>query len=333
MRSTIAIIFAVLSSAVPPAVFGQDATNSNLECCPAATSSSDCCCIPSDGFCECDFYCGCCDKDRLFGIFAPSDCRFGEFISPMTNPVYFEDPRNLTEARIIFLNHQVPGAVLGGGPVQVLATQLRAALTERLSVIATKDGYVFAGDDSPPLEGWANVALGLKYNFYANAARQELLSAGVRVEMPTGSYANLQGSSGTSQFDMFLTGGKQLGELSHVVSAAGFRLPADPNDLNQQFYWSLHLDCKLANRPIYGLLEFNWYHWMTDVQGGPTFGGLDLWNFGSDDVAGTNIVTGAFGLKWKPRSSIEAGVCWEVPLTARRDIIDNRITADLILRY
>ncbi len=333
MRSTVAFLFAVLLIAAPPAVFGQDATNSDLECCRAATSGSGCCCLPSDGFCECDFYCGCCDKDRLFGIFVPSDCRFDEFISPMTNPVYFEDPRNLTEARVIFLNHQVPGAVLGGGPVQVLATQLRAALTERLSVIATKDGYVFAGDDSPPLAGWANVALGLKYNFYANTARQELLSAGVRVEMPTGSYANLQGSSGTSQFDMFLSGGKQLGELSHVVSAAGFRLPADPNDLNQQFYWSLHLDRKLANRPIYGLLEFNWYHWMTDVQGGPTFGGLDLWNFGSDDVAGTNIVTGAFGLKWKPRASIEAGVCWEVPLTARRDIIDNRITADLILRY
>jgi hypothetical protein len=251
----------------------------------------------------------------------------------MTNPVYFEDPRNLTEARVIFLNNQVPGAVLGGGPVQLLATQLRAALTERLSVIATKDGYIFAGDDSPPLEGWANVALGLKYNFYANAARQELLSAGVRVEMPTGSYSNMQGNSGSSQFDMFLTGGKQLGERSHIESAAGFRLPADPNDLNQQFYWSLHLDRRLANRPIYGLLEFNWYHWMSDVQGGPTFGGLDLWNLGSDEVAGTNIVTGAFGLKWKPRSSIEAGVCWEVPLTARRDILDNRITADLIWRY
>jgi hypothetical protein len=50
-------------------------------------------------------------------------------------------------------------------------------------------------------------------------------------------------------------------------------------------------------------------------------------------VAGTNIVTGAFGLKYKPSQNVEIGVCWEVPLTVRRDILDNRITADLILRY
>jgi hypothetical protein len=132
---------------------------------------------------------------------------------------------------------------------------------------------------------------------------------------------------------MFLTGGTQLGELSHFVSAAGFRLAENPHVLNDQFYWSAHLDRRLRNRPIYGLLEFNWYHWMTNVAGGPSFGGLDLYNFGSNGVAGTNIVTGAVGLKYKPSPGIEIGVCWEVPLTVRRDIIDNRITADLILRY
>ncbi len=272
-------------------------------------------------------------KNVAVWLFAPSDCRFTDFISPMTNPVYFEDPRNLTEARVIFLNNQIPGAVLGGGPVQLLATQLRAAITERLSVIATKDGYIFAGSNAPDINGWADVNLGLKYNFYANPVRQELLSVGVRYEMPVGSYHALQGNSGTGQFDMFLTGGAQLGELSHVVSAAGFRLPADPNKQNDQFYWSVHFDRRLRNRPIYGLLEFNWYHWMSNVASGIPVGGLDLYNFGSSGVAGTDIVTGAFGLKYKPRASVEMGVCWEVPLTIRRDIIDNRITADLILRY
>jgi hypothetical protein len=151
--------------------------------------------------------------------------------------------------------------------------------------------------------------------------------------MPVGSYHALQGNSGSCEFDLFLTGGTQIGERSHVVSAAGFRLPADPNDQNDQFYWSVHFDRRMANRPIYGLLEFNWYHWLSDVNGGLPVGGLDLYNFGSSGVAGTDIVTGAFGLKYKPKNSIEMGVCWEVPLTARRDIIDNRITADLILRY
>ena len=45
----------------------------------------------------------------------------------MTNPVFFEDPRTLTEARMIFFQHKVPAAA-GGGDVQLYAVQLRAAL-------------------------------------------------------------------------------------------------------------------------------------------------------------------------------------------------------------
>ncbi len=309
--------------------------NSGGSCC----TSGDCCDEAGSllthllGNSGCDAYGGCCGKPKLFGLFTASDCRFTDFISPMTNPVYFEDPRNLTEARVIFLNNQIPGAVLGGGDVQLVATQVRAAITDRLSIIATKDGYIFSGPDAPPINGWANANVGLKYNLYADPALQRLLSVGMRVEMPVGSYHALQGNSGTSQFDLFASAGTQLGVLSHFLTTAGFRLPADPNKQNDQFYWSFHFDRRLPNRPIYGLLEFNWYHWMSNVPGGLPVGGLDLYNFGSSNVAGTNIVTGAIGLKYKPTVNSEAGICWEVPLTAQRDILDNRLTVDLILRY
>jgi hypothetical protein len=283
---------------------------------------------------SCGYYGGCCKSDRLLKLFAPSDCRFDRFISPMTNPVYFEDPRNLTEMKVLFLNHKIPGAVLGGGNVQLAAVQLRAALTERLSLIATKDGYVFAGgSDAPDIDGWANVSMGLKYNLFADPEMQRLLSVGTRVELPFGSYHALQGNSKTSQFDIFMTGGTQLGELSHFISASGFRLPADHNKQNSQFYWSTHVDRRLRNRPIYGLLECNWYHWLSNVDGGIPVGGLDLYNFGSSGVAGTNIVTGAIGVKYKPTAGLEIGACYEVPLTERRDVMLDRFTADLILRY
>lgn len=280
------------------------------------------------------YYCGCCCKEKLLGLFMPSDCRFVRFISPMTNPVYFEDPRNLTEARVLFVNHRIPGTVLGGGNVQIAALQMRAALTERLSLIATKDGYIFSGGgDAPDINGWANVAMGLKYNVFADAEMQRLISVGARIEMPFGSYHALQGNSKTSNFDLFLTGGTQLGELSHLISASGFRLPADHNQQNTQFYWSTHLDRQLRNRPIYGLLECNWYHWMSNVAGGPPVGGLDFYNLGSSGVAGSNIVTGAIGMKYKPSAGLEIGLCYEVPLTSRKDLMQDRITADLILRY
>ncbi len=239
----------------------------------------------------CEYY-SC--KPRLFGIIAPTDTRFLNFISPMTNPVYFEDPRTLTEARVIFLNHWLPQNV-GGSDVQLLAVQGRAALTKRLSIIATKDGYIFSGGDGPPINGWANVNLGLKYNLYADAQRQQLLSVGTRFELVNGSVSALQ-HVGTGLFDIFVTGGTQIGDYSHFVSAAGFRLPTDPNVQDDQFYWSFHLDRRLPQAPLYGLLEMNWYHWMTNAAGGiPGVGGLDLYNLGSSGVAGQNIVTGAIG--------------------------------------
>ncbi len=300
-------------------------------CCDTCCDRDPCCGWKQDCFGRCykPSYC----KGRLLGVIAPSDTRFLNFISPMTNPVYFEDPRTLTEAHAIFINHQLPGNVLGGGPVQLVAVQLRAALTKRLSIIATKDGYIFAGGNSPDINGWANVNVGLKYNLFVNPEMQRIISVGTRYEMPVGSPHALQAQKG-GQFDLFLTGGTQVGSYSHFLSAAGFRLPANLGTQNQQFYWSTHVDRRMKNRPIYGLLECNWYHWMTSGDGGiPGVGGLDLYNFGFAGTGGTNIVTAAIGLKYKPTALSEIGVAWEAPITARHDIIDNRITADLILRY
>src|SRR5262249_42638377 len=124
-----------------------------------------------------------------------------------------------------------------------------------------------------------------------------------------------------------------FGDLNHFVSTLGFRLPTDPNEQNDQFYWSFHIDHRLPNRPIYGLFELNWYHWMTNVAGGLPVGGLDLYNLGSRNVAGTNIVTAAFGLKIKPSPCSELGIAYELPLTEQKDLMQDRITVDYILRY
>lgn len=272
------------------------------------------------------------NRPNLLWVIRPTDTRFLNFISPMTNPVYFEDPRNLTEARVLFLNHWLPG-YMGGGAVQLLATQVRVAFTERLSLIATKDGYIFQGSSPLPLEGWANVALGLKYNLYANAAQQRLISIGSTYELASGSNSNLQGN-GDGQFNIFATGGTQIGQYSHFVSAAGFRLPVDRAEQNQQFYWSWHVDRRLRQIPLYGLLELNWYHWMTSGTSGiDGIGGLDLYNLGSAGVSGQNIVTAAVGVRYKFTPLNEVGVAWEAPISNQRDIMDNRITADFIIRW
>jgi hypothetical protein len=271
--------------------------------------------------------------DSLFGrgIIKRSDHDFDRFISPSTNPIFFEDPRNVTEIRGLFIQHEVPDAA-GAGDVQVYAAQLRARLSENISLIATKDGYITS---SNPLvnDGWADLAAGLKFNLIRDVANQRLLSGGFTFEMPTGEADPLQGN-GDGELNLFLTGGRQLGCRSHWLSAVGFRVPMNSTDESQSVYWSNHFDMEVR-RGLYLLTEMNWFHWTKSGQDGPLPGieGLDLINLGSPGVAGNDIVTQAFGVKLKPSGNQEIGLAYEIPLTQREDIIENRITVDWIWRY
>jgi hypothetical protein len=271
-----------------------------------------------------------CAKPPLCGLIAPSDASFGNFISPISNPVFFEDPRTLTEAKFIFLNHQLPSSV-GGNNVQLYALQIRAALTDRLSIIATKDGYIVS-ENSVEGDGWANLAAGLKYNLYKDAAEQQILSIGATYQIPTGTPAALQGN-GDGEFNIFATGGLQIGECWHFISASGFRLPSDHNDQTESWYWSSHLDRKLTSWGLYGLYEVNWYHWLRSGDNNLPIDGLDLLNLGAKGVAGHNVVTNAVGLKWSPSIAQEIGIAFEFPVTADRDLMANRINFNWILRY
>lgn len=314
----------------------------------ADARGGDACCDGLYGDCCCDSIgCGCGDgcgatcgggdgcvlPELLLGkIACPTEGCFDDFISPMTNPVYFEDPRSLTELRAIFLQHKVPQTALGGD-IQLYALQIRARLTDKLSLIATKDGY--AVSDNPLIDdGWGDIDFGFKYALHRDAAAQTLLSTGFTYNMPVGSRRTRQGR-GDGIFNLFLTGGAELCPCTHWLSAVGGLIPVD-GDANSSFvYWSNHLDYEFRDG-LYGLLELNWYHWAAngdDRLGLGTIDGGDLFNLGSGNVAGNDIVTGAFGGKVKPNDSTEIGVAWEFPLTDRRDVMENRLTVDLILRY
>lgn len=282
--------------------------------------------------CGCDAGCGLLGNLSPLCWLKPSDHCYDCFISPMTNPLFFEDPRTLTEARLIFVHHQLPPE-LGSGDLNYVALQARAALTENLSFIATKDGFIFASDDAPLDDGWADVAAGLKYNIYKDPDLQRIVSIGGTYALPVGSTRALQGRN-DGEFHLFATGGTQLGDSSHWISGAGVRLPSDNADGSQMSYWSNHVDTLLWWPGVYALAEVNWYHWMKSGNGGvPGYAGLDLFNFGSTGVAGNDVVTGAFGFKYKPSGNLELGVAWEVPVSGRHDVIDNRLTVDCIVRY
>jgi hypothetical protein len=316
----------------PEAISTSAVTWTAYAAAPAQAPPAD---FSGDTASNCDCYNNCCPNSGAASDWwtcpiRPSDHCFDDFISPMSNPVYFEDPRTLTEARFIFLNHKVPNAA-GGGDVQLYALQIRAALTDRLSLIATKDGYVVS---SNPLidDGWADVAAGLKYNLYSDPCTQQLLSAGLVYEAPAGTHDTLQGN-GDGAFDFFLTGGAQICPNGHWLGAAGLVQPVNDGDESTWSYFSNHFDYYVG-RGWYALMEYNWYHYLESGDNGiPGVEGGDLFNFGSTGVAGNNIVTCAFGAKFKPDRCTEIGIAWEVPLTERRDVLENRLTFDYIRRF
>ena len=276
--------------------------------------------------------CDCiCDCQRFLGML-PSDHCFDDFISPISNPFFFEDPRALTEVRGIFLNNNLPGDI-GGANGQLWAVQLRGRLTEQVSVIAPRIGYwhiVPGGNDSPA--GFMAAPVGFKYSLIRDVERQFLLSGGATYFIPGGggSYTNF----GDGDFHFFLTGGKQIFDRGHWISGSGFRIPANNNWGTQLWYWSNQWDYEIA-RDWYPLIGVNWFHWMNSSAQNLTNGitGLDLVNLPTAGVAGHNVVTSVVGLKWKPSGHLEVGAGYEFPLTANGDILNNRIYADVIFRY
>ena len=337
-----------------------------LSVAPMTASAQDVCCDLTDydqACCDvagCDFSCdacgstcetGCLDSTcmtRLAGILDDcalikrSDRCFDDFISPMINFVFFEDARNVTELRPIFVSHSVPdtigAGVAAGGSIQLFATQFRIALTDRLSLIAVKDGYIFDNTDGALDtlldDGWADVSAGLKYNFLRDPCSGTLASAGFTYEIPLGSDDALQ-SVGDGEFHIFVTGGQRLLDgNAHVLSSVGYRFPVDDDVQNSAVHWSNHLDVRLSDR-LYAVTEVAWWHWTDESETGLALGvaGQDLFNLSSTNVLGNDLVTQNVGLKFKPRRNVEAGVAYEFPLTEFKDVIEDRVQLDLIVRY
>ncbi len=289
------------------------------------------------GGCSNGCQCGC-QSDACCGFIAHSDPCFTNFISPQTNPLFFEDPRTLTEIRFHFVNHWIPDSqpLFQGGQAQFLAAQIRVALTERLSIIATKDGYIWLDPDNaalPAENGWADVAAGLKYNVIRDPEAQRILSVGTTFELDTGTKRVFQGS-GDGEFHVFASAGAEVVPRIHWLSGTGFRLPTNTQQRSQMWYWSNHVDYQLMEK-LFAVVEVNWFHWLKSGNQlpGVNFEGGDLFNLGSGDVAGNDIVTLGLGGRLKPTQNTEMGVAYEIPLTERKDLLESRIYADLILRY
>ncbi len=116
--------------------------------------------------------------------------RYAGFSAPMSAPFLFEDPFITTGVSVWSIWQELPGrSVFRGGDLQAVAVQLRVALTDRLGLIATKDGRVKLNPDRDLLDsetGYLDLGFGLKYALIDAPERRFILTPSLRYEMSNG---------------------------------------------------------------------------------------------------------------------------------------------------
>jgi hypothetical protein len=282
-----------------------------------------------------------CDGRRPF----QSDHAFDTFISPVTEPFYFEDPRSLTELRPIFIHENTPGFALNnnGGHVDYFGLQARLALTQRLSFVISELGWFWLDPHNPGGEfqranGFSEIHLGPQYTFIRNEQTGTLLAGGLQFEIPAGPSRVFQ-STGNLSLTPYASFGQYFGRTNfgafHFLNTTGYEFGVDDRRTDR-FFSSFHLDFDVLNlHKFYPLVELNYIVYPFNGHERPNlnFEGGDLINFGSGQVAGHNDLSIAAGVRYKFTEAVQLGAAIEFPLLESKDLLEWRLTFDLIFRY
>jgi|GEM_PF-2461123 len=272
-----------------------------------------------------------------------SDHDFDSFIGPTTNPFLAEDPRALSELRLLYLYQSIPSSqyLFRGGNAMSLVLQGRLALTQRLSIVVNKLGLIILNPGSESLlsgeTGVTELWLGPKFTFYRNPDANRVIAAGGIFQIPIGSDKVFQntGRFGLTPYvsyaEKFLK--TSLGEFG-VLNTLGYSFSFD-NRRSDYFYNSLHVDLDVFNgHRFWPFLELNYFHYTTNGREREFLGfeGEDLINFGGG-VKGRNFVSIAPGVRVQLTEKFQVGLAAEFPILGTRDINDFRLGVDLIFRY
>ncbi len=279
---------------------------------------------------------------------------FSKARRPMTNPTLFDLALPTTNIHPLFLQHRLPshvnttsGNLALGGDVQLYALQFEIAMSERLSVVATKDGYVDMNPNATfsKQEGFANLGAGLKYAFLLDPDAGRVLSGTATFELPTGNSDVFQGEG--DGLANLIVSGLQMHDTWQFAGAAGLQVPFD-SEQSTEGWISTHISYDVCDWFI-PLVELNWIHVLDAGNGGGNypsqasggvpsiakFEGGDLFNIGAAN-AGSNrdFVSAAVGFRARLTDNADFGVAYEVPLTDNEDsLMEDRITLDLVWKF
>lgn len=266
------------------------------------------------------------------------------YVPPVGQPIFNEPAQITTELRPIYIYHEIPNSFpSNGGRVHAVAVQLRAAITDRLAFIATKDGWMDINFDNTlkDEEGFLNIAAGFKYAVIAQPENDTFLTVGVRYEAPTGnlktaikgapnSDITLQGN-GDGMIDAFITGVRPIGEKASIQASLGYDGAIDSNKNSSFLHAHIHGDYEIVKN-LYGVLELSM---IATADSGDEididkFEGEDVFNFGNTDSH--TIFPFAVGARYRVTDNLILGTAYEFPLD-HKDITQQRVYVDAVLHF
>jgi hypothetical protein len=255
-------------------------------------------------------------------------------ITPVTTPIFFEDPVIHSEIRPIFAYHRIdPKFLTGGGNVQVYAVQARWAVTDRLAIIATKDGVININPRHTleHREGWADVALGVKYALIDDREHQFILTPGFTAEIPFGNEKVFQGT-GKGSWNLFVSTEKGFDKL-HLTANVGVSIPNNQEKNNTMLHYSAQVDYYCCNWFI-PFAAFNGYTVLTAAEAiGLDTEGYDLINFGSSAALHRTQGTMGFGFRSRLLDNLDFGAAYDFACISPHGLTEDRLTIDMIWRF
>lgn len=262
---------------------------------------------------------------------------FARYVPAVTNPIFNETPLITTELRPIYFRQKIPSDFpSGGGDIDVVAAQLRVAITNRLGFLATTDGYAWADFDAalPDSSGFADLAVGLKYAVVYDPAAGEALTLGLRYTLPSGNLdvgnIDLTGY-GAGSLHIFASGLKQSGPWQFQGNVGVQQ--ALSGDATSFAYGSAHVSYEVLPG-LYPLAELNVFlpYDGGDRLPGSQLTGVDVADFGSSDPK--NSVTVAGGLRWRPAENVILGGAFEYNLSESPDhLMEWRAMFDAVIHF
>lgn len=271
-----------------------------------------------------------------FVLFGDPDPAFAEqpkeqtFVHPCTAPYFNENSFITTDLRLWYVYQKFDGdAPLGDGHAQVAAAEVRVALTDRLQLVAYKDGYMWIDSDNLEEDGWNDVAAGLKWNFYRDVPGQFHMAVGAGYQFPWGDADVLQNDS---ELRFWYSIDKGFDRL-HFGATLNALLGVDEDDRwgqSDRLHWDLRADYRLTDwfSPV---VELNATHSLDDRDATLPFQGGDVGNFGrgEDDP----IFTAGAGGELRPFESVFFRAMWETQVNQEDNLYDWRVTLSVVIAF